>query len=290
MGRSVSLGGAGRPIRSSRTRRYPIMTRASSPSTDPPKAPRGRRSPFPSPLPPRTPRRIPSWPWGPGEQDADAPWTRRSVGWRKSGRLWPPISPSTWTACSPWTRRYGASDEGWPRADRAHRRSLLPERAGGDPYREAGSGGHGRRGLHGHGPGGVRLVLLPHSIYTAPPYELPPALVWFQSQNRSSRGLARLLQTYAGKTLYYKGYECPDEGEAWGKGWVWHGCAIAGVSSPPGSRWRSDSSAASWSWTASSSSSPSPTNSDRTGSSGGGLATGLVSVNGSDAARRIRPR
>ena len=69
---------------------------------------------------------------------------------------------------------------------------------------------------------------VPHSIYTAPPYELPPGLVWFQAQNRSSRGLTRLSRTYAGKTLYYTGYQCPDEGEAWGEGWVWHGCAVMG--------------------------------------------------------------
>jgi hypothetical protein len=68
----------------------------------------------------------------------------------------------------------------------------------------------------------------PHSIYTAPPYELPPALVWFQSQNRSSRGLTRLLRTYAGKTLYTTGYRCPDDGEAWGEGWIWHGCTVLG--------------------------------------------------------------
>ncbi len=68
----------------------------------------------------------------------------------------------------------------------------------------------------------------PHSIYTAPPYELPPGLVWFQSQNRTSRGLTRLLRNYAGKSLYYSGYTCPDEGESWGEGRIWHGCTVLG--------------------------------------------------------------
>jgi hypothetical protein len=68
----------------------------------------------------------------------------------------------------------------------------------------------------------------PHSIYTAPPYELPPGLVWFQSQNRTSRGLTRLLRNYAGKSLYHSGYTCPDDGEPWGGGRIWHGCTVLG--------------------------------------------------------------
>jgi hypothetical protein len=68
----------------------------------------------------------------------------------------------------------------------------------------------------------------PHSIYTAPPYGLPPGLVWFQSQNRTSRGLTRLLRNYAGKTLYHSGTRCPDAGEPWGQGRIWHGCTVLG--------------------------------------------------------------
>lgn len=68
----------------------------------------------------------------------------------------------------------------------------------------------------------------PHSIYTAPPYALPPGLVWYQMENRSSRGLTRLQGQYAGETLYYAGYTCPDEGEEWGEGWIWHGCIVLG--------------------------------------------------------------
>lgn len=68
----------------------------------------------------------------------------------------------------------------------------------------------------------------PHTIYTAPPYELSPALVWFQQQNRSSRGMLRLLQRYAGETLFYTGFECPDGGESFGSGWIRHGCVVTG--------------------------------------------------------------
>ncbi|TVP48950.1 MAG: hypothetical protein EA350_02560 [Gemmatimonadales bacterium] len=69
----------------------------------------------------------------------------------------------------------------------------------------------------------------PHTMYTHPPYELSPALVWFQQQNRSSRGLSRLLQAYAGKTLHDTGFRCPDEGEPLGDGRIWHGCTVLGV-------------------------------------------------------------
>jgi hypothetical protein len=68
----------------------------------------------------------------------------------------------------------------------------------------------------------------PFTMYTAPPYELSPALVWFQQQNRSSQGLGRLLRSYAGKTLYDSGLVCPDEGEAFGEGRIWHGCTVVG--------------------------------------------------------------
>ncbi len=68
----------------------------------------------------------------------------------------------------------------------------------------------------------------PYTIYTAPPYELSPALVWFQLQNRSSRGVGRLLQRYAGETLHDTGHRCPDEGEPWGEGHIWHGCTVLG--------------------------------------------------------------
>jgi hypothetical protein len=68
----------------------------------------------------------------------------------------------------------------------------------------------------------------PYTQYTEPPYQLSPALVWFQLQNRSSRGLSRLLQRYAGQPLFDTGFTCPDDGEAFGEGWIWHGCTVLG--------------------------------------------------------------
>lgn len=77
-------------------------------------------------------------------------------------------------------------------------------------------------------PSEFAWIYFPHTIYTSPPYELSPALVWFHQQNRSSRGLARLLRRYSGETLFATGHRCPDEGEAFGEGWIWHGCAVLG--------------------------------------------------------------
>jgi len=68
----------------------------------------------------------------------------------------------------------------------------------------------------------------PHTMYTSRPYELSPSLVWFQQQNRSSRGIVRLLDRYAGEELFYTGFDCPDEGEAFGNGWIHHGCTVLG--------------------------------------------------------------
>lgn len=69
----------------------------------------------------------------------------------------------------------------------------------------------------------------PHTMYTRPPYELSPALVWFQLQNQSSRGMGRLLFTYAGKELHDTGFRCPDAGEPFGEGHIWNGCTVLGV-------------------------------------------------------------
>jgi hypothetical protein len=69
----------------------------------------------------------------------------------------------------------------------------------------------------------------PHSIYVAPPYELPPDVVWLQHQNYSSRGLRRLLEQYGGKTLHYTGHRCtPEEGESLGRGRQWAECLVLG--------------------------------------------------------------
>ena len=71
-------------------------------------------------------------------------------------------------------------------------------------------------------------LYFPHTIYTTQPYQLSPAFVWYHQQNRSSRGLTRLLSRYAGEELHYSGLRCPDEGEPFGKGRIWHDCTVLG--------------------------------------------------------------
>jgi hypothetical protein len=48
----------------------------------------------------------------------------------------------------------------------------------------------------------------PHSVYMRPPYQLDPAIVWFQMINGSDRGLTRALSRFGGKYLEMTGYTC----------------------------------------------------------------------------------
>jgi len=66
----------------------------------------------------------------------------------------------------------------------------------------------------------------PHSRNVAPPYELPPDVVWMNLQNRSSRGLSRVLQRYAGEPLPGLSYDCREEPVMEGPNRFWHGCEL----------------------------------------------------------------
>jgi hypothetical protein len=66
----------------------------------------------------------------------------------------------------------------------------------------------------------------PHTRFTAPPYELAPALLWFQTQNSQSRGATRLLRRFAGAPIGHLGYACEPEPEAQGPNRVWSECRI----------------------------------------------------------------
>lgn len=69
-------------------------------------------------------------------------------------------------------------------------------------------------------------VYYPSTRFTAPPYELSPALVWFQMQNRSSRGITRLFQRDAGRPLGYVRTTCPDSARVEGNNRIWEGCTV----------------------------------------------------------------
>jgi hypothetical protein len=66
----------------------------------------------------------------------------------------------------------------------------------------------------------------PHTRYTERPYELSPAVVWFQMGNHGGRGLSRALQRHGGEPLGFTGYRCPDEPQVEGPNRIATGCVI----------------------------------------------------------------
>jgi hypothetical protein len=66
----------------------------------------------------------------------------------------------------------------------------------------------------------------PYTRYTREPYELKPALLWFQIQNASSRGITRALRDLGGRSLGYVDYRCEQEPEVLGEGRSWSGCRV----------------------------------------------------------------
>lgn len=78
-------------------------------------------------------------------------------------------------------------------------------------------------------PAEFAYLYYPHTRYTAPPYELPPGLLWFQMQNRGSRGLARALARHADNPehrLALTGYRCNPDPEIEGENILWTGCLV----------------------------------------------------------------
>jgi hypothetical protein len=66
----------------------------------------------------------------------------------------------------------------------------------------------------------------PGSRHSRRPYEMSPALLWFQVDGFGSRGLDRALQRFGGRPLATTGYECPSDPEVEGGNRVWSGCEI----------------------------------------------------------------
>jgi hypothetical protein len=66
----------------------------------------------------------------------------------------------------------------------------------------------------------------PTTRFTARPYELAPATVWFQIESGSSQGLGRLLDRLAGRPLTVEGHSCPLEPRNEGLNRVWEGCTV----------------------------------------------------------------
>lgn len=66
----------------------------------------------------------------------------------------------------------------------------------------------------------------PHTRYTRPPYELSPALLWFQLQQNSEKGLVRVLRRLGGKRHDLLDYRCDEAPEVQERNRIWTGCEL----------------------------------------------------------------
>jgi hypothetical protein len=66
----------------------------------------------------------------------------------------------------------------------------------------------------------------PYTRFAAPPYELPPGLLWFQIENGTSRGFGRMMERMGGKPAHAQGYACPTDLLVEGPNHVWEDCVV----------------------------------------------------------------
>ena len=59
------------------------------------------------------------------------------------------------------------------------------------------------------------------------PYELPPALAWFQLQETNRKGALRALREFGGRTLRYDGYQCAADPTVEGENRIWTRCTVS---------------------------------------------------------------
>lgn len=64
------------------------------------------------------------------------------------------------------------------------------------------------------------------------PYELPPALLWFQLSEGSNKGITRLLRRAGGRPLGVVGHACASPPERQGENRVWARCTVRQVRAP----------------------------------------------------------
>ena len=64
------------------------------------------------------------------------------------------------------------------------------------------------------------------NVLAKPPYELPPALAWFQLQETNRKGALRALRELGGHELDYRGYTCGPEPSVEADNRVWTGCLV----------------------------------------------------------------
>ncbi len=66
----------------------------------------------------------------------------------------------------------------------------------------------------------------PTTATAKPPYELPPALAWFQLEEKSRKGIFRALRELGGHRLTLIGYQCDPKPTIEGDNRIWSGCKV----------------------------------------------------------------
>jgi hypothetical protein len=66
----------------------------------------------------------------------------------------------------------------------------------------------------------------PTTLISRPPYELPPALAWFQLQETNRKGALRLLRAFGGRRLELRDHSCAAAPAVEGENRIWTGCTI----------------------------------------------------------------
>jgi hypothetical protein len=75
-------------------------------------------------------------------------------------------------------------------------------------------------------------LYFPDSPLARPPYEMPPALLWFQLTEGSHKGVGRLLARLGGAPLGYAGHRCAAPPERQGANRLWERCTVRLVGAP----------------------------------------------------------
>ena len=70
------------------------------------------------------------------------------------------------------------------------------------------------------------FLYYPDNVLSKPPYELPPALAWFQLQEANRKGVLRGLRELGGHRVTYQGYTCSQEPVLEGQNRIWTGCTV----------------------------------------------------------------
>lgn len=70
------------------------------------------------------------------------------------------------------------------------------------------------------------FLYYPDNALSKPPYELPPALAWFQRQEASRKGVLRGLRELGGHRVTYQGHTCSPDPVLEGENRIWTGCVV----------------------------------------------------------------